>query len=204
MGIIGERWAVPVIRELSLGPRRFSDIKRGINGISANALTQRLTKLEQAGVLEKGILPPPASVQVYGLTPWGQETGPLLQMLGRWAVKSPDHDPSRPFSATSLMLSFRTMFTLDGAEDFSASIGFVLDGEDFYWTRRDGQLSVGRGMAEGVDVVIRGTPSAVAAQVYRGQRSAQSDISVSGDERVWMRFIGGFQMPEKAPRPDSA
>src|SRR5215204_5234320 len=83
MDLIGDRWAMPVIRELLLGPRRFSDLKTGLNGISANVLTQRLEGLEAAGVIVRRRLPPPASVQVYELTAWGYEAAPVFQALGR-------------------------------------------------------------------------------------------------------------------------
>src|SRR4028119_1343782 len=82
MDLIGERWAMPVIRELLMGPRRFSDLKKSLNGISANVLTQRLEGLEAAGILGRRKLPPPASVQVYELTPWGYEAAPLLPAPG--------------------------------------------------------------------------------------------------------------------------
>ena len=111
MDLIGERWSMPLIRELLLGPRRFSDLRASLRGISANVLTQRLEGLEAAGVLVRRKLPPPASVQVYELTPWGYEAAPIFQALGRWAVRSPHHDPTRPFSPVSLMLSLRTMFS---------------------------------------------------------------------------------------------
>ncbi|MEL7447171.1 MAG: helix-turn-helix domain-containing protein [Pseudomonadota bacterium] len=197
MNIIGERWAVPVIRELSLGPRRFSDIKRSIQGISANALTQRLSRLQEAGVVEREVLPPPASIQVYQLTPWGRETGPVLQMLGRWAVKSPDHDPSRPFSATSLVLSLRTMFDESTVENFRASIGLVIDGEDFFWTRRS-VLEVGRGRALDPDLLVTGGPSGIAAVVYRGHTAAEAGISISGDKQAWSKFLACFPSPDQA------
>ena len=99
MDIIGERWALPVMRELMLGPRRFSELRRSLPALSANVLTQRLEGLEAAGIVRREKLPPPASVQVYALTPWGQEAGPVFQALGRWAARSPAHDPTRPFSA---------------------------------------------------------------------------------------------------------
>ena len=67
MDLIGERWSMPLIRELLLGPRRFGDLKTSLNGISANVLSQRLEGLEEAGVLIRRKLPPPASVQVYEL-----------------------------------------------------------------------------------------------------------------------------------------
>ena len=63
--LIGERWAMLVLRELAYGPRRFSELKADLPGISANVLTQRLTELEARGLVRKTRLPPPASVQVY-------------------------------------------------------------------------------------------------------------------------------------------
>ena len=133
MDLIGERWSMPLIRELLLGPRRFSDLKTSLNGISANVLTQRLEGLEGAGVLIRRKLPPPASVQVYELTPWGYEAAPIFQALGRWAVRSPHHDPTRPFSPVSLMLSLRTMLSPAAAGDLEARIQLHMNGEPFFW-----------------------------------------------------------------------
>src|SRR5918995_3260807 len=117
LDLVGERWALLVIRELMLGPKRFSDLRSDLPGISANVLPQRLEGLEASGVLVRRRLPPPASVQVYELTPWGYESEPIFQALGRWAVRSPYHDPTKPFSPVSLMLSLRTMFNAAAAGD---------------------------------------------------------------------------------------
>src|ERR1700740_2126113 len=109
MELVGERWSLLIVRELMFGPRRFSELRRTLAGISANVLTQRLQGLEDAGVLPRQELPPPASVQVYALPPWGYRSETAIQELGRWAVQSPRHDTTLPLSAASLMLSFRTM-----------------------------------------------------------------------------------------------
>src|SRR5690606_10852582 len=87
MEIIGERWALLIIRELMLGGRRFSDLRASLPGISAKVLTERLTGLERAGVLTKRKLPPPAATQVYELTEWGYLAEPAIQELGRWAAR---------------------------------------------------------------------------------------------------------------------
>src|SRR5688572_14865527 len=102
LDLIGERWALLVMRELMLGPKRFSDLKVDLPGISANVLTQRLEGLEAAGLLIRRRLPSPASAQVYELTPWGYEAEPIVQSLGKWAARSPAHDPTLPISATSI------------------------------------------------------------------------------------------------------
>src|SRR5918998_537289 len=126
LDLVGERWALLVMRELMLGPKRFSDLRSDLPGISANVLTQRLEGLEAAGLLVRRRLPPPASTQVYELTQWGYEVEPIIQSLGRWAARSPDHDPTLPISAVSIMLSFRTMFDSESARGIEARIGFRL------------------------------------------------------------------------------
>ena len=199
MDLIGERWSMPLIRELLLGPRRFSDLKTSLAGISANVLTQRLEGLEAAGVLLRRKLPPPASVQVYELTPWGYEAAPIFQALGRWAVRSPCHDPTRPFSPVSLMLSLRTMLSPVAAGDLKAKIQLHMNGEPFFWVRNEkGEIRIGRGEIEHPDLVIRGSPSAVAGYVYAG--APLSSIETEGDLELASRLPSLFPMPEKAQR----
>lgn len=197
MDLIGERWSMPLIRELLLGPRRFSDLKTSLNGISANVLTQRLEGLELAGVVVRRKLPPPASVRVYELTPWGYEAAPIFQALGRWAVRSPYHDPTRPFSPVSLMLSLRTMISAQAAGDLKARIQLHMNGEPFFWARnKKGEIRIGRGEIEDPDLVIVGTPSEIAGYVYAG--APLSSIQVEGDLKLAARLPRLFPLPEKA------
>ena len=196
MDLIGERWSMPLIRELLLGPRRFGDLKTSLNGISANVLTQRLEGLEAAGVLFRRRLPPPASVQVYELTPWGYEAAPIFQALGRWAVRSPRHDATRPFSPVSLMLSLRTMMSPQVAGDLEARVQLVMAGEHFFWIRDGGEVKIGRGVLDQPDLVLRGTPSEIAGFVYAG--APLSSIEVEGDTELAERLPSLFPFPEKA------
>jgi DNA-binding HxlR family transcriptional regulator len=197
MDLIGERWSMPLIRELLLGPRRFSDLKTSLNGISANVLTQRLEGLEAAGVLIRSKLPPPASVQVYELTAWGYEAAPIFQALGRWAVRSPNHDPTRPFSPVSLMLSLRTMFSQEAAGNLKARIQFHMNGEPFFWARnKKGEIRIGRGEIDGPDLVIRGTPGEIASYVYAG--APLSSLDAEGNLKLVAKLPSLFPMPEKA------
>ena len=129
MELVGERWSMLIIRELMLGGRRFSDLRRVLPGISAKVLTERLAGLEAAGVLVKRQLEPPAGVQVYELTEWGYYAEPAIQELGRWAARSVLHDPMLPLSPVSLMLSMRTMVNKDEAKTFDATIGFDVRGD---------------------------------------------------------------------------
>ena len=197
MDLIGERWSMPLIRELLLGPRRFSDLRASLRGISANVLTQRLEGLEAAGVLLRRKLPPPASVQVYELTPWGYESGPIFQALGRWAVRSPHHDPTRPFSPVSLMLSLRTMFSDAAAGELKARIQLIMHGEAFFWIRKKGVISIGRGVIEDPDLTLIGDPSDIAGYVYVG--APFTTLGADGDQKLARRLPSYFPMPDKAP-----
>lgn len=207
MDIIGERWAVPVMRELMLGPRRFGELKASIHGISANVLTQRLEGLEAAGILERHRLPPPASVQVYELTPWGYEAGPVFQAMGRWAVKSPAHDPTRPFSAVSLMLSFRTMIDAERARNLDARIGFRIGEQSFVLALDGGRADLARGDTEGTDLVFTGTAAAIGAATYGGvpleELEGSGELRIDGDRSLARQFTTLFPLPSKAPTPGS-
>jgi len=202
MDIIGERWALPVMRELMLGPRRFGELRRSLPALSANVLTQRLAGLEEAGIVERNRLPPPASVQVYALTPWGQEAGPVFQALGRWAAKSPLHDPTRPFSPVSLMLSLRTMIDLARVGDAVFRLGFVFGEDSFFFAVRDVTVALGRGLPDEPDIVFGGQTLGVAAVLYAGmplaEAEAQGLLTMAGDRVLAERLPGFFPMPEKA------
>jgi hypothetical protein len=192
------------MRELMLGPKRFSDLRADLPGISANVLTQRLEGLGAAGVLTRRKLPPPAGAQVYELTPWGYESEPIVQALGRWAVRSPRHDPSLPLSATSLMLSFRTMFDPRRAQGLDARIGFRIGQETFLVRLAEGRIEAARGALDGADAVFVGSTRAIAAAVYGGQPldalAAGGALSVEGDRTFAQRFATLFPLPPKVDR----
>ncbi len=186
-----------------LGPKRFSDLKADLPGISANVLTQRLEGLERSGLLMRKKLPPPASTQVYELTGWGYEAEPVIQTLGRWAARSPAHDPALPLSAVSLMLSFRTMFDAARAKNAKARIGFRLGAGTFLVRIADGRLTADRTeQLDKADLVFTGAPTAVAAAVYSGMPmetlEAEGALRVEGDRALAKRFVTWFPLPPKA------
>src|SRR5215212_9934662 len=138
--LVGERWAMLVLRELAYGPRRFSELKADLQGISANVLSQRLTELEARGLVRKTRLPPPASVQVYEATEWGLEATPVIASLGKWAARSPCHDPTLPMSHVSLLMSLQTLLSSALADGLRARIGFRLGEASYVATVHDGRL----------------------------------------------------------------
>ncbi|MGU3544106.1 winged helix-turn-helix transcriptional regulator [Methylobacterium sp. A52T] len=200
--LLGERWALLIVRELMFGPRRFGAIRGALGGISAKVLTERLQGLKQAGIVIQRTLPPPASTPVYELTPWGYEAEPIFSVLGRWAARSPSHDPALPLSAASLMLSFRTMFDPAQASGFEATIGFRFDEDAFRVTVSEGELHAARADPIGADAVVGAAPPAIAAIVYGGLPLADAETSgqvlLEGDRDVVQRFAGLFPLPRKA------
>ncbi len=200
--LLGERWALLVVRELMPGPRRFSDLRAGLPGISANVLTQRLEWLEEAGVLVHRELPPPSGARVYELTPWGYEAEPIFRVMGRWGARSPFHDPTASFSAASLMLSLRTMFDGGRAAGFEGRIGFRLGRETLLAVVSEGAIVVAAGPVEGADVVLTGEPRMVAAAIYGGQSFETLEeagaLAVAGDREAARRFTTFFPLPDKA------
>lgn len=201
LDLVGERWALLVMRELIFGPKRFSDLRADLPGISANVLTQRLERLEEIGALIRRKLPPPAASHVYELTAWGHEIEPIFGVLGRWAARSPLHDPTLPLSAASLMLSFKTMFDLSLAKGLKARVGFRIGEENFMVRIGGGKCDAARDSLERADVVFEGAARNIAAAVYGGvpltALEAQGAISVEGDHGLAERFVGLFPLPAK-------
>jgi DNA-binding HxlR family transcriptional regulator len=184
-----------VLRELAYGPRRFSELRSDLVGISANVLTQRLTELEARGLVRKTKLPPPASVQVYEATEWGLEAVPLIASLGRWAARSPWHDPTLQMSHVSVMMSLQTLISPARAQGLHARVGFQFGDTSYVATVADGRLKVERTKAEHCDVTFTGPPSAIAAVIHGGAPFGM--IEVTGDLELARRFVTLFPLPEK-------
>lgn len=199
--LVGERWTLLIVRELMFGGRRFGELKGNLPGISANILTQRLEGMEASGILTRRKLPPPASVQIYELTPWGYESETAIKELGRWATRSPLHDPTLPLSAASLMLSFRTMLSAERAGDLHATIGFRLGAELFLGRLRPGEIAIRREDPSGADVIFESDPINLASVIYGGRpiAAAEADgaLTIIGDRALAERYITLFPLPAK-------
>ena len=195
MELLGERWAMLVLRELAYGPRRFSELKADLAGISANVLAQRLTELEARKLVRRTRLAPPASIQVYEATEWGLEVAPLIASLGKWAARSPWHNPTLRMSHVSVIMSFQTLISPERAAGLQARVGFHFGDVDYVVTIHDGQLDVARGPVENCDVEFSGTPSEIAAVIHGG--APLEMIGVEGDMELAKRFRTLFPLPSK-------
>ncbi len=204
--LVGERWSLLIVRELMLGGRRFSDLRRVLPGISAKVLTERLSGLEAARVLVKRQLDPPASVHIYELTEWGYYAEPAIQELGRWAARSRLHNPTLPLTPVGLMLSMRTMVDKDGAKAFSAAVGFEVAGESFMAELKDGELPIRRcspaGDFQGAQVIVRAPAGPVIAAMLYGKvqmdaLETDEGLKIEGDRKLLQRYVDLFELPKK-------
>jgi len=145
LDLVGERWALLVVRELLLGPRRFSDLRQCLHGISPNVLTQRLVDLEAAGVLQRRSLQPPASCRVYALTPWGTELETVILELLKWGVRSSGFERGQALTSDAMALSFKAMFAPDLAQGLACRISIVMHRNAYHLAVGQGRLAVARG-----------------------------------------------------------
>src|ERR1700730_16241973 len=132
LDLIGERWALLVIRELVLGPKRFTDLRRGLPDIATNVLSQRLRELEQDSIVTRRQLPPPAASNVYELTEYGQELVPIMLALGRWGASALGARlPEQTLEPEWLAVALKAVYQPQAATGVSAEIRLDLGGSQF-------------------------------------------------------------------------
>jgi len=204
LDLIGERWALLVVRELLLGPKRFTDLRHGLPNASPNILSERLRELEKGGVVHRRKLPPPAAVQVYELTEWGEALEPIVTQLGAWGARSPVPPESQEIGADSIVLALRSLFDPAAAGELQTSYELRLDGETFHAEVAGGELGLGRGNAVADPAMtIEADPGTLAA-LLAGQLSPKDAlgsgaVSVEGNKKELHRFLALFPMPEPCP-----
>jgi DNA-binding HxlR family transcriptional regulator/putative sterol carrier protein len=155
LDVLGERWTLLAIRELLLGPKRFSDLLDGLPGIGPNVLSTRLRTLEGEGLVRKRRLPPPAASTVYELTDRGRELEPAVVELARWGVGllgAPGKDDR--YRPGWLALSLRAAFRPEAAAGVRRTYRLRVDDEVFTVRVDDGTLDVQPGETAEPDVAI--------------------------------------------------
>ena len=198
LDIVGDRWALLVVRELIFGPKRFSQLRDGLNGVSPNVLSQRLRDLEDGGVVRRDALDRPAAVPVYELTPRGLALEPILLELGRWGSREP-LAASGQLSASAVLLALKTVFDPAGAADVDAVFGLRIDGDWFGVTVADGSIDIAHGRSSRTAVTVV-TDAATLRSVAFGREpiaAAEQDgrLTVDGDRELAERFARMFPVP---------
>jgi DNA-binding HxlR family transcriptional regulator len=203
LDLVGERWALLVVRELVLGPKRYTDLRTGLPNASPNVLSERLRELERAGIVRRRKLPPPAGSRVYELTDWGVELEGILISLGRWAARSPKPPRDAPVvSADSIILALRGLFDPSAANGLRASYELRLGEDRFRIELADDRMEAVRGGAEQADATIDTDPGTLDAVLWKGRSLAEAqrsgNLTIEGDKAAVERFIRLFAMPEPA------
>lgn len=203
LDIVGERWALLVVRDLLLGPKRFTELLAGLPGASPDVLTQRLRELTEAGVLHRHRLSPPAASWVYELTPWGADLAPIVVGLAQWASRSPGMPYDAPLGTDSLMLSLKALFDRPAAADLEATIALHLGYERFQIRIAGGDLAVSRGEIDDPDTTLE-TDQATLLSLLRTDRPldealASGNLRLGGDRGLVERFRRLFPLPQPIP-----
>ncbi|WP_374300403.1 winged helix-turn-helix transcriptional regulator [Paracoccus sp. (in: a-proteobacteria)] len=190
LNVMGDRWALLVVRELMLAPKRFQAIRHGLPGITAAVLTQRLAQLIEAGVAVHGD-------GLYGLTASGRGLMPVLQAMCRWGAGHPGHDPRRFISPTALVISMTAM--IGPAGGLRATAAMWMGPERFVLRLSgDGVLQVEAGEGSPADFLLSGSGNSLAAAVYGRTpltRMAQEGrIALSGDAAAAQGFVDLFRL----------
>jgi DNA-binding HxlR family transcriptional regulator len=193
LDVVGERWALIVVRELLLGPKRFTDLRAGMPGASPNVLAMRLRELEDSGVVRRRKLGPPVGAQVYELTAWGRDLEPVVLQLGRWAGGSPEPTAEPYRSADSLALWQRAAFDAAVEPGLSAVYAMRVGDDGFVVRVADGRLAVERGTAQQYDALLAAdldTMSAVLKGRYELAAAIQDEqLECAGDQDAVVRLI---------------
>jgi DNA-binding HxlR family transcriptional regulator len=191
LDLVGERWALLVIRELVIGPKRFTDLRRGLPGIATNVLTERLRQLEEGGIVARSVLPPPAASAVYALTDYGEELVPILLAFGRWGARTMGtRAPQQALQPGWLAVALNAYHDPRAAAGITATIGLDLAGEPFTVRLDRGRLEIRAGRSRSVDLSIAADPESLIAYLAGAPVSLEAD----GDHGLLERLPAVFPL----------
>jgi DNA-binding HxlR family transcriptional regulator len=202
LDVVGERWALLVVRELVLGPKRFTDLRTHLPGIATDVLSQRLRQLEHAGILRSATLRAPASGRVYELTARGRELEPVLHALGRWGSREGFEAARHEMTMDAFAVALSTVFDPHAADDLDITLVLDLEGDRVVARVHDRALDVTRGEADQPDARIETSIAALREVLWRGRPLADAEaegrVVVHGLRSVVRRFLKLFPPPVPA------
>jgi len=208
LDVVGERWALLVVRELLLGPKRFTDLRSGLPHVSPDVLSQRLRELEESGIVRRGKLPPPAGSRIYELTERGRALEPVVLELGRFGSVAPFPPGDAQIGVDALAIALKTLYAPSATDGLPATYELRL-GEDRFRIRiAGGHLDIARGSADAPHATIESDPATLANVLWHGRRLSEArrsgDLEISGSEAAAKRFLAMFPLPRAAAEPASS
>ena len=199
LDLVGERWALLIVRELILGPKRFRDLHEGLPGISTNVLTNRLKELETNGVVRRRLLPRPASGTVYELTEYGRELEDIVVALGRWGAKTiVARGAERAFKPEWFAIALLGSFRPESARGVQATYELRIDGSTFHLRVTGGRVEHGRGPAADADLVVETDSESLfgllMAQLRATDAVAAGAVKIEGGSEELEKMIDLFAL----------
>lgn len=191
---IGERWSLLIVRELSLGPLRFSDLVRNVGKAPTDVLTKRLRDLESHGIVRRRELDPPATGVAYELTEVGRDLERPMLELGRWGMHFERVDDVAHLAPTSLPNAVRVL--TQPPSDARLTIGLRSGGQTYHLRIEDGWIAASRGEAEDADVTLAGEPADVLATIVVGE-GAERGVEIEGDYGALAELREMVVLPER-------
>ncbi len=206
LDVIGSRWALLVVRELLLGPKRFTDLRTALRGLAPDVLTQRLRELERAGIVRRETLAPPAASQIYQLTERGSALEPVLLELGRWGASEAPPPAAEPLTPDALAIALKTTFRPGPELRLPWAVGLEIEGQRFIAAAcsADSPLRLRRGLSDEAPAArLVGDPATLAAVLWHGRQAREAigagDLRLEGDEQLARQFLDCFSLPGPAP-----
>jgi DNA-binding HxlR family transcriptional regulator len=202
LDVVGERWALLVVRELLLGPKRFTDLRSGLPHVSPDVLSQRLRELEESGIVRRGKLPPPAGSRIYELTERGRALEPVVLELGRFGSVAP-FPAGAQIGVDALAIALKTLYAPSATDGLPATYELRLGEDRFSIQIAGGRLDIARGSADAPHATIESDPGTLATVLWHGGKLAEArrsgDLKISGSEEAAKRFLAMFPLPRAAP-----
>jgi DNA-binding HxlR family transcriptional regulator len=199
LDLVGERWALLVVRELLLGPKRFTDLRAGLPHVGPDVLAQRLRDLEQSGLVRRGTLPPPAGSRIYELTERGRELEPVVLALGRFGSVAPFPPGEAGIGVDAVVIALKSLFAPATADGMPATYELRLGEQRFRLEVADGRIEIARGSAPAPDATLETDPGTLASVLWHGRKLDEArragDIAIAGDRAAVTRLLALFPLP---------
>jgi DNA-binding HxlR family transcriptional regulator len=196
--LVGERWGLLVVRDLILGPKRFTDLRRGLPAIPTNVLAARLKDLERAGVARRRVLPRPSGAVVYELTEYGRELDDIVKRLGRWGARSlGEPRPDEIVTVDSLVLALCSTFRPEAACAVRASYEIRVGEVVVHARIGDRSLDAAGGPLAAADLVIETgsqLKALMAGELRPDEAVATGAVRIAGDPGLLATFADVFRI----------
>jgi DNA-binding HxlR family transcriptional regulator len=196
--IVGERWALLIIRDLLVNPKRYSDLRQGLPRIPTNILASRLKELEEAGVVQRRLLPRPSGAVVYELTEFGSQLEEVVLSLGRWgAQRLGAPGPDEIVTAESIIMAMRTTFKPEAARGLDVSYEVRMGPIVIHMRIENGSLEVAEGSLPGAGLVIEAGPAIkalMAREISPADAISSGSVRIAGDPTLLTRFVEIFRI----------